>query len=157
MFFTDGSSDINYRHYIHIPDRKVAHGRITLAALFFYFLYREAIYHSYKKKSNLAEDIKVKPKQFKEKNDSYDPVYHYSIAASLQAMQDWNHPAEEIQAYIVYENSTKRKIGFVHFTEKIFNGKPVVYIAQLAVLLMFRGKSIGRQVNLSRVSNIHSL
>ena len=153
MGYTDSPSAISYEYLDRIPDKKVARNKVNLSALSMYSFYRNAIYDSYKEKPDLAPDIKARKKEFIEKEDSIlreglykEPLYHYSVAASLGAMQEWNDPSEKMHAYVAYEerDGKKHRIGFVHFNAKTVNGKPVVYIAQAGVEV--RGKGTGRHL-----------
>lgn len=151
--YTNSSSNVSYEYLDSIPSKKVAKGRINLAALSLYGLYKKSVYDSYKEKPDLAQDIKSRKKEFIERenpkliNGLYqEPLYHYSIAACLGAMQEWNDPNEEMRTYMAYDNTrgAQCKIGFVHFNEKIVDNKPVVYIAQAGV--EGRGKGIGKHL-----------
>ncbi|MFC3909290.1 GNAT family N-acetyltransferase [Legionella dresdenensis] len=151
--YSDSPITISYDYLDFIPEKTVCKGKVNLAALSLYGLYRNAVYDSYKEKPDLAEDIKTRKKEFVEQalsntnNELYnDPLYHYSVAASLGAMQEWKDPAEKMHAFMAYEtvNGVKNRIGFVHFNEKLVDSKPVVYIAQAGVQL--RGTGIGRHL-----------
>ncbi len=146
--YSDSSNNITYEFIDAIPFHKVAKGKVNLAALSLYGFYRNAIYNSYQEKSDLAEDIRTKKYEFNSRlNGIYqEPLYHYSIAASLGATQEWQNSAKKIQCYVAYEEKggEKHRIGFVHFNEKQIQGKRVVYIAQAGVKC--RGKGIGRHL-----------
>lgn len=158
--YSDSPSTVSYVYLDCIPEKKIFKGKVNLAALSTYGFYRNSIYDSYKEKPDLADDIKARKKEFIEKDDSKsndglykDPLYHYSVAASLGAMQEWNNPSEKIHTYMAYEETEvgKRRIGFVHFNEKVVDGRPVVYIAQAGV--QARGKGIGRHLMESVLSH----
>ena len=96
--------------------------KINLAALHLYGLYRNSVYDSYSKKSDLAIDILERPNEYPE---SKEPLYHYAVAASLGAMKEWKESAGTMKCYIAYQNKdgNRSKIGFVHFTEQTVNDK----------------------------------
>lgn len=151
--YTNSSSSISFEYWDSIPSKKMAKGRINLAALSLYGFYRKSVYESYKEKPDLAPDIKIRKKEFIEKDNPVlngglynDPLYHYSIAACLGAMQEWKDPNKKIHSYMAFDNANgvKRRIGFVHFNEKVIDNKPVIYIAQAGV--QCRGKGIGKHL-----------
>lgn len=161
VFFKDTSEDIQFEYCDVLPNHTMVlrikgenSYKLNVKAFHLYGMYRNSIYDSYKQKPDLAKDIKERKNEYQEKTDSKlskaalykDPLHHYSIAASLGAMQEWKDPKEKMQCYIAYQNKNghKSKIGFVHFKKHVVDGKPVIYIAQAGVLS--RGQSIGRRL-----------
>ena len=73
-------------------------GKINLTGLYLYGMYRNAIYDSYKKKEDLAEDIKSHPYVFTEKTGSFfekrrlysDPLYHYAVSGSVSSIDAYS-------------------------------------------------------------------
>ncbi len=138
---------------------------VNVSALQLYALYRNAVYESYKDLPDLAEDIKVFPKQFSEtkrsgivQEDRADPLYHYAVAASLDAVNEWGAKSGNMRAYVACEKEKNadtgatrdRKIGFINFVETEMNGKPVVYIAQAGARNFDQG--VGRRLTESVVA-----
>lgn len=148
------SPDLKFEYQATIPDRKI--NKINLAALKFYGIYRNAVYNSYGKKSDLAQDIKEYKKAYEEMADSklshdddyLNPLYHYSVNASLGVMQEWQDTKKNIHCYMASKYISKEHryipVGFIHFEETKVDGKPVVYIAQMGVAQP--NKSIGRRL-----------
>lgn len=142
--------------------RRNAGPQFNITLLQLYSLYRNSLYDSYKLKPDLAKDIQVYSNVFQEKtaatsgksvnNPLYaEPLYHYSVAGSLDAMKTWNESKGQMKCYIAYELTAdsmqkvhKRIVGFVHFTLKTVNDQSVVYIAQAGVSR--QGQSIGRRL-----------
>lgn len=93
----------------------------------------------------MAQDIKEFKEIYIEKSETKKEkhLYQYSVNTALNAIKQWSTLNENMQCYIAYENKNARNIpvGFVHFQEKMLDGKSVVYIAQAGVLQ--RGNSIG--------------
>lgn len=148
--YADSLNPVSYEYSDCIPNEKVCKGKINLAALSLYGFYRNSIYDSYKEKQDLAEDIKTRKKEFIEPGNTeglyQDPLYHYAVAASLSTMQEWQDTTNNMHAYMAYEakNGVKKRMGFVHFNEKMIGERPVVYIAQAGV--QSRGTGIGRHL-----------
>lgn len=155
LSYTDSSSRITYEFQDRIPTRRVAKGRVNLAALSLYGFYRNAVYNSYREKPDLAQDIKQrKPEFVTQENGIYqEPLYHYSVIASLGAMKEWQDPRQNMHVYTAYEmiEGKKHRIGFAHFQETKVDGRDVVYIAQAGVET--RGKGIGRHLMESILSH----
>ncbi|GEM_PF-1193695 len=141
---------ISYEYQPLMPVK--ARKNINLTALQFYGMYRNTIYDSYKQKADLAQDIKVYKKQYMEPENStfvssslyQDPLYHYSVMASMDAMSNWKSPLEKMQSYIAYQNidGKKMQLGLVQFTEMEVQNRPIVYIAQAGVTN--RGHGVGK-------------
>jgi ribosomal protein S18 acetylase RimI-like enzyme len=159
IIFTDNSDDIKFEYHDTVPETMVKRTKqksapqLNITLLQLYGLYRNTIYDSYKEKSDLAKDIKEYKKIFQEKAERlitdplyHEPLYHYSVAGSLDAMKSWKESANKMKCYIAYrmENGHKRKFGFVHFIEKMVNDKPIIYIASAGVSQ--QGKGIGRRL-----------
>ena len=119
-----------------------------------YRLYRDLLYATYKQEVNLDQDIKEYREVFHEKNVKqlrgapvYDPIYHYLVEASLEAMKAWKDSNGKIKCYIAYIKMPDDKmipVGFVHFTQGNVNKKSVIYIAHAGVSL--QGKGIGTKL-----------
>lgn len=122
---------------------------INIRLLHLYALYRNAVFDSYKQKTDLAKDIKEYKFQFnlskKEESDKDKHVYHYSVAASMGAMKEWKTD-NKMKCYMAYEKCGERGkiIGFVHFEEKEEGTNRHVYIAQAGVSKP--GCGIGRRL-----------
>lgn len=162
IVFQDLSNKIEFEYHDQLPDQTFkirlkgdqSAFRLNITALHLYSLYRNSIFDSYSKNPDLATDIKERKKQYEEPKESkfassrlyQSPVYHYAIAASLDAMKEWKDSTNKMKCYIAYEtqNGKRVKIGFVHFQEKTVNNKNIVYIAQAGVLNP--GQHIGRHL-----------
>ncbi len=148
LTYSDSSKQIIYEFQDRISTRKVAKDKINLAALSLYGFYRKTVYDSYRQNSGLSDDIKTRKPEFKthEEGIYQEPLYHYSIAASLGAMLEWQDPTKNMHTYTAYEISEdkKHRIGFAHFQETRFQERQVVYIAQAGVET--RGNGIGRHL-----------
>ena len=137
--FTDTHENIYFKYHDSIPGKILSKPGLSLTLLHMYGMYRNVIFDSYKKKSDLADDIKHWKMQFspneKDLIDGDAHLYHYCVAASLGAMKEWKDPISKMQCYMAYEKIEEKasKIGFVHFTEKEVEGKQIVYIAQAGV------------------------
>lgn len=129
--------------------------KLNLTALRFYGLYKNSVYASYKNKTEIAQDINNYKKVYVEESSKLskelcyqDPIYHYSVAASIGAMQEWQDKHKTMRCFIASEYSSHAHrytpIGFVHFEEAQVNNKRVVYIAQMGVTK--QGKGIGRRL-----------
>lgn len=117
-----------------------------------YALYRNTIFDACIQKAELAQDIKNKPMQFAEDealgkimtaySDDNKGLYRYVMAAALEAIKNSNTP-KKIKTYLAYENvdGKSQHVGFVHFTEMVIHGNPIVYIAEAGVSK--RGRGIG--------------
>jgi hypothetical protein len=148
------SPNLSFEYYPVIPQKTI--NKLNLAALRFYGFYRNIVYDAYQKKPGLAHDIKNYKKVYEEKEIStlsqdacyLNPLYHYSVTASLGAMQEWKDSQKNMRCYIASEYSKEKcryiPVGFVHFEEAKVNNNPVVYIAQLGVTTP--GKGIGRRL-----------
>ncbi len=159
-FIEDKSKDyVYFMHHDRVPElraKATPKSKINLTLLEMYILYRDAIFNSYSEKDNVALDIQSRTFQFEnDKNDfkmqrlsDIDKhIYHYSVLAALDAMQEWK--VDGMQSYIAYKDcdGLQNKVGFVHFIEKTYANDPnkkYVYIAQAGVLL--QGASIGRRL-----------
>lgn len=156
IIFTDKADDIFFSYQDNFPSDSMnlrvkgeSPYRLNVAAFHLYGLYRNAVYDSYKQKSDLAKDIREYKKVFHEEKESKlsaEPLYHYAVTASLGAMQEWKDSDSKMKAYIAYQevDGHKKKVGFVHFIEKTVEGKPVVYIAQAGVSNPSQG--VGRRL-----------
>jgi len=149
MYFSE-APDLFFQYYKHFPENPIY--RVSPTGLQLYGLYRDTVYASYKPKKDLAQDIKETPKKYVEIKGSKaaanplfnEPVYHYSINASLNAIKEWRIPGEKMESFVVYQNPEHKKVGFINFQEKNVEGKKVVYIAQAGVAN--RGKGLGRHL-----------
>ena len=161
IVFNDLSGDFQFEYQEYLPKKTVnlrikneSIYKINISALHMYGLYKNSIYDSYKEKQDLAQDIKERQREYEEKSGTVlskttrflDPLHHYSVAASLGAMNEWQDKDAKIKCYMAYKNVEGRnvKIGFAHFAEREVNNKPVVYIAQADVIN--RGQGIGRHL-----------
>jgi ribosomal protein S18 acetylase RimI-like enzyme len=145
------NENIEFVYHSHMPK---SNKKVNLFALQMYGLYRNTVYDSYKQKEDLAQDIKNYKKQYIEPNDSFfsssdlykDPLYHYSVMASTDAISTWANPAEKMQSYVAYKTveGKKKHLGIVQFCVMEVEGKPIVYIAQAGVAS--RGQGIGRML-----------
>lgn len=161
IYFKDASQSLTVEYLDRLPEKTInlrikgeQAYKLNLSALYFYGFYKNTIERSYAAKPDLAEDIKNRKKEYQEsdgsklaKSHNYNsPLHHYSVAASLGAMEEWQNSDGKMKAYIAYQNvgGHKRKIGFVHFTEQVVNGKTVVYIAQAGTSVP--GEGIGRRL-----------
>jgi ribosomal protein S18 acetylase RimI-like enzyme len=145
------NENIEFVYHFHMPKSSK---KVNLFALQMYGLYRNTVYDSYKQKADLAQDIKSYKKQYIEPNSSFfsstelytDPLYHYSVMASTDAISTWANPAEKMQSYVAYQtvDGKKKRFGMVQFCEMEVAGKPVVYIAQAGVAS--RGQGVGRML-----------
>src|SRR5579883_383020 len=119
IIFKDTSDEIQYDYWDALPDKTMtlrikgeSAYKINIQALYFYGLYKQSIYNSYKEKPDLAKDIRERKKEYQErsgselsKNSNYqDPIYHYSVAASLGAMKEWIESNGKMKCYIAYQN-----------------------------------------------------
>ena len=129
-------------------------GKINLTGLYLYGMYRNAIYDSYKKKEDLAEDIKSHPYVFTEKAGSFfegsqlhnSPLYHYAVSGSASSINEWINSDNRMKCYFAYKNidGINKIIGFVHFIEKIVDGNSAIYISQAGVMNQSTG--VGRRL-----------
>ena len=145
-----------YKNSIRQESRSIGklEGKINLTGLYLYGMYRNAIYDSYKKKVDLAEDIKSYPHAFSHKPGTFfssdrlymDPLYHYAVSGSASTMKEWINSEDEMKCYLAYKNidGVKAITGFVHFEEKKINGNNAVYISQAGVLNQSSG--VGRRL-----------
>lgn len=150
IYFNDAQDDIQYDYYETLPSKKLARGRMSSKALLFYGKYRNIIHEAYGKMPKVAADIYQRKKQYEEESNAFresglynDPLYHYSVAVSLDAMKEWK---TSMKCYVASRVDAGRRteIGFVHFTEQVVDGRPVVYIAQAGVDA--RGQGLGRRL-----------
>lgn len=155
--FNDKNDDVWFEYEGDAKHKAVqigrSNGRINLTGLYLYGMYRNAIYNSYKKKADLAEDIKTHPYVFNDKRGSFfsenrlytDPVYHYAVSGSVSAISEWIK-SDEIKCYFAYKNidGINKVVGFVHFIEKVINGTESIYISQAGVLNQSTG--VGRRL-----------
>ena len=129
-------------------------GKINLTGLYLYGMYRNAIYDSYKKKEDLAEDIKSHPPVFTEKTGSFfegsrlhsSPLYHYAVSGSVSSINEWIKSDDRMKCYFAYKNidGVNKIIGFVHFIEKMVDGRSAIYISQAGVMNQSTG--VGRRL-----------
>ncbi len=154
-------SDIDFKYYETIPNNTTTFGledkskwRVNTKALLLYGLYRNTVYDAYKSNPQLAKDILAFRHVYNEpENSRYiddpcykNPLYHYSVFACTDAMQEWTKPDLRMQAFIATKLNAgaRATLGFIHFYEATVDSKPVVYIAQAGVIE--RGKSLGRSL-----------
>jgi ribosomal protein S18 acetylase RimI-like enzyme len=156
----DGEDDGVWFQYYPPRSHIVKHDKkdriINLCALFLYVMYRSILFDAYNSNPNLADDISSHEKQYVESETSelsqasiyLNPVHHYAVAASLNAMNTWLEPYEKMQCYFAYESlqGRKRIVGFVHFQEKTVNENKIVYIAQAGVISSKQRMAVGRRL-----------
>lgn len=149
LIFPKVKDQIEFKYHKHMPNKPSPSTRRNLCLpLTMYALYRNTVHDAYKVEPGLTKDIR----QYKNAYESKDeidphykqPLYHYSVTASLGAIQEWNDPSKNIQSYIAYDTRSGHKVGFIHFREDTVNGKPVVYIAQAGVSQT--GAHVGRRL-----------
>lgn len=146
--FTNKNDEVWFKYFDHPPATKLSPPKkkdkgINLAALSLYLMYRTAIFNSYTLKPDLTDDITSYKKQYDStlalsqnlQSIYHNPVHHYSVKASLDAMNDWLDRKQEMKCYLAYQNveGCKKIVGFVHFQEKTMNRNSFVYIAQIGV------------------------
>lgn len=129
-------------------------GKINLTGLYLYGLYRNAIYDSYEKKEDLADDIKSYPHVFTEKTGSFfersrlhdSSLYHYAVSGAVSSISEWVKSDDRMKCYLAYKRiaGINKIIGFVHFTEKMVDSRGVVYISQAGVMSQSTG--VGRRL-----------
>lgn len=156
--FSDRQDGVWFEYKDHIKQKSrpigKLEGKINLTGLYLYGMYRNAIYDSYKKKVDLAEDIKSYPYAFSNKPGTFfsedrlytDPLYHYAVSGSASAIKEWTDSEDQMKCYLAYRNidGIKTITGFVHFIEKTINRNNIVYISQAGVLNQSSG--IGRRL-----------
>ena len=156
--FSDKQDGVWFEYKDNIRQESIAigklEGKINLTGLYLYGMYRNAIYDSYKKKVDLAEDIKSYPYAFNNKQGTFfssdrlytDHLYHYAVSASSSAIKEWTDSEEQMKCYLAYKNidGIKTITGFVHFIKKTINENDIIYISQAGVLNQSSG--VGRRL-----------